>query len=142
MTTSKTIAALLGPTFVATAVMVLVNLDAMPTIIEELSKSPMLIVLAGYAAFVPQGSPWCCDRFQHISTVRCSLGRRVVGQFDCSGVDRRGMRHPIVPYWLHEKRSDKSTDGALRNQRRFRLVRSCFMAERTRTTCAWLSIFS
>jgi hypothetical protein len=53
MTTSKTIAALLGPTFVATAVMVLVNLDAMPTIIEELSKSPMLIVLAGYAAFVP-----------------------------------------------------------------------------------------
>jgi hypothetical protein len=53
MTTSKTIAALLGPTLVATAAMVLVNLDAMPTIIEELSKSPMLIVLAGYAAFVP-----------------------------------------------------------------------------------------
>jgi hypothetical protein len=53
MTTSKTIAALLGPTLVATAAMVLTNLEAMPTLVEELSKSPMLIVLAGYAAFVP-----------------------------------------------------------------------------------------
>jgi hypothetical protein len=53
MTTSKTIAALLGPTLVATAVMVFVNLDSMPTLIEELSKNPMLVVLAGYAAFVP-----------------------------------------------------------------------------------------
>jgi hypothetical protein len=53
MQTSKAIAALLGPTLIATAGMVLVNLDAMPTIVEELSKSPMLIVLAGYAAFVP-----------------------------------------------------------------------------------------
>ena len=30
-----------------------VNLDAMPTLIEDLSRSPMLIVIAGYAAFVP-----------------------------------------------------------------------------------------
>jgi hypothetical protein len=53
MSTSKIIAALLGPTLVATAAMVLLNLDAMPVIVDELSKSPMLIVLAGYAAFVP-----------------------------------------------------------------------------------------
>lgn len=53
MTTSKTIAALLGPTLVATALMVLFNLGAMPSMIEELSKFPMMIVLAGYAAFVP-----------------------------------------------------------------------------------------
>jgi hypothetical protein len=53
MSTSKIIAALLGPTLVATAAMVLLNLDAMPAIVDELSKSPMLIVLAGYAAFVP-----------------------------------------------------------------------------------------
>jgi hypothetical protein len=53
MSTSKIIAALLGPTLVATAAMVLINLDAMPAIVDELSKSPMLIVLAGYAAFVP-----------------------------------------------------------------------------------------
>jgi hypothetical protein len=53
MPISKTIAALLGPTLVATAAMVLLNLGAMPEMIEELSKFPMLIVLAGYAAFVP-----------------------------------------------------------------------------------------
>ena len=53
MSTSKIIAALLGPTLVATAAMVLLNLDAIPAIVDELSKSPMLIVLVGYAAFVP-----------------------------------------------------------------------------------------
>jgi len=53
MSTSKTIAALLGPTLVATAAMVLANLDAMPTLIEGMAQSPMLVVLAGYAAFVP-----------------------------------------------------------------------------------------
>jgi hypothetical protein len=53
MTTSKTIAALLGPTLVASAAMVLANLGAMPLLIEQMSKTPMLIVLSGYAAFVP-----------------------------------------------------------------------------------------
>ncbi len=53
MTTSKTIAALLGPTLLATGLMVLLNLGAMPSMIEELSKFPMMVVLAGYAAFVP-----------------------------------------------------------------------------------------
>ena len=33
--------------------MVLANLDAMPTIVEGMAQSPMLVVLAGYAAFVP-----------------------------------------------------------------------------------------
>jgi hypothetical protein len=53
MNTSKTIAALLGPTLVATAVMVLANLDAMPGMMEGMSGIPMIIVLSGYAAFVP-----------------------------------------------------------------------------------------
>jgi len=53
MTTSKIIAALLGPTLVATALMVLVNLEAMRALIAEISQSPTIIVLAGYAAFVP-----------------------------------------------------------------------------------------
>ncbi len=53
MTTSKTIAALLGPTLVASAVMVLANLDAMPGLIEGMTQTPMLIVLSGYAAFIP-----------------------------------------------------------------------------------------
>ena len=53
MSTSKIIAALLGPTLVASAAMVLANLDAMPTIVEGMAQNPMLVVLAGYAAFVP-----------------------------------------------------------------------------------------
>jgi hypothetical protein len=53
MTTSKTIAALLGPTIIVGALMAPANLDATPGIVDELSKSLMLIVLAGYAAFVP-----------------------------------------------------------------------------------------
>jgi hypothetical protein len=53
VTTSKTIAALLGPTLVASAVSLLANLGASQTIIEGLSQSPALIMIAGYAAFVP-----------------------------------------------------------------------------------------
>ncbi len=53
MTTSKTIAALLGPTLIATAVSLLANLDISQTLIEGLSQSPALIMIAGYAAFVP-----------------------------------------------------------------------------------------
>ena len=53
MSTSKTIAALLGPTLVASAATVLANRDAMPALIEGMAQSPMLVVLAGYAAFVP-----------------------------------------------------------------------------------------
>ena len=53
MTTSKTIAALLGPTLVASTVSLLANLDTSQTIIEGLSQRPALIMIAGYAAFVP-----------------------------------------------------------------------------------------
>ncbi len=53
MSTSKIIAALLGPTLIASAAMVLANLDAMPTIVEGMAQNPMLVVLAGYAAFLP-----------------------------------------------------------------------------------------
>jgi hypothetical protein len=53
MTTSKTIAALLGPTLVASAVSLLANLHTAQIIIEGLSKDPAVIMIAGYAAFVP-----------------------------------------------------------------------------------------
>jgi hypothetical protein len=53
LTTSKTIAALIGPTLVASAVSLLTNLDTSQTIIAGLSQSPALIMIAGYAAFVP-----------------------------------------------------------------------------------------
>jgi len=51
--TSKTIAALLGPTLVASAVSLLANLATSQALIDELSQSPALIMIAGYAAFVP-----------------------------------------------------------------------------------------
>jgi hypothetical protein len=53
MVTSKTIAALLGPTLVASAVSLLANLATSQSLIDELSQSPALIMIAGYAAFVP-----------------------------------------------------------------------------------------
>jgi hypothetical protein len=53
MVTSKTIAALLGPTLVASAVSLLANLATSQALIDELSQSPALIMIAGYAAFVP-----------------------------------------------------------------------------------------
>ena len=49
MSTSKTIAALLGPTLIATALMILLNFAPQPAMIEEMSKIAILIVLAGYA---------------------------------------------------------------------------------------------
>jgi hypothetical protein len=53
MTTSKTIAALLGPTLVASAISLLTNIGTSKTIVGELSQSPALVMIAGYAAFVP-----------------------------------------------------------------------------------------
>ena len=49
MATSKTIAALLGPTLVASAVSLLANLATSQALIDELSQSPALIMIAGYA---------------------------------------------------------------------------------------------
>ena len=50
----ENIAALLGPTLIVGALMVLMNLNAMPSLIEGFSRDPMLIVIAGYASFVPR----------------------------------------------------------------------------------------
>ena len=53
MTISKTIAALLGPTLVASAISLLANIGTSKMIVGELSQSPALVMIAGYAAFVP-----------------------------------------------------------------------------------------
>ncbi len=53
MTTSKTIAALLGPTLAVSAVAVFANLEAWPGFVEEAARSPALVVVAGYLSFVP-----------------------------------------------------------------------------------------
>ena len=52
MTPSKTIAALMGPTLVAMAVAMLLNLRSLPMLTEELSREPMLILVSGVLLFV------------------------------------------------------------------------------------------
>jgi hypothetical protein len=52
MTTSKMIAGLMGPTMVAIAGAMLVNLRSMPTLTEEISREPMLILVSGVLLFV------------------------------------------------------------------------------------------
>jgi hypothetical protein len=52
MTTSKAIAGLLGPTLVAAAVAMLLNLGPLPALTEEVSREPVLILLSGILLFV------------------------------------------------------------------------------------------
>lgn len=52
MTTTKTIAALAGPTFVVGALSVLLNLSAWPSIAEQAFGDAPLIYLSGYFLFV------------------------------------------------------------------------------------------
>lgn len=53
MSTSKNIAALLGPTLVVSAISVIANLAAWPALVEDAARSPALVLIAGYIAFVP-----------------------------------------------------------------------------------------
>jgi len=52
MATSKTIAALLGPTLVASAASIFLNLDAWPGMVDQAFRNPVLILVAGYPLFV------------------------------------------------------------------------------------------
>lgn len=52
MRTSKTIAALLGPTLIASAISILLNLDAWPAMVEEGFRNPALIFISGYPLLV------------------------------------------------------------------------------------------
>lgn len=52
MTTSKLIAGLMGPTFVAMAAAMLLNLNSMPILTEEISHEPMLILVSGALLFI------------------------------------------------------------------------------------------
>ena len=52
MTTSKTIAALMGPTLVAMAAAMLLNLVSLPALAEEISREPALILVSGILLFV------------------------------------------------------------------------------------------
>src|SRR4249920_981988 len=52
MTTSKNIAALIGPTLIAIALAMLFNLGSFPAMIEQVSRDPALIFLSGVLLFV------------------------------------------------------------------------------------------
>jgi hypothetical protein len=52
MTTSKSIAGLIGPTLVAGAVAVLLNLRTWPALVEQGFRDPALIFVSGFPAFV------------------------------------------------------------------------------------------
>jgi hypothetical protein len=52
MTTSKTIAGLIGPTLVAIAAAMLLNLRSLPAFAEQVSRDPALIFVSGILLFV------------------------------------------------------------------------------------------
>ena len=52
MTTSKNIAALIGPTLIAIALAMLFNLGSFPAMIDQVSRDPALIFLSGVLLFV------------------------------------------------------------------------------------------
>jgi hypothetical protein len=52
MTTSKLIAGLVGPTLVAGAIAVLLNLGTWPALVEQAFRDPALIFVSGFPLFV------------------------------------------------------------------------------------------
>jgi hypothetical protein len=52
MANSKTIAGLLGPTLIALAVALLINLGSMSALIESVSHDPALVLVSGILSFV------------------------------------------------------------------------------------------
>ena len=52
MPSSKTIAGLIGPTLIAIAVALLVNLESFPALAESVSRDPLLIFVSGVLMFI------------------------------------------------------------------------------------------
>jgi hypothetical protein len=52
ITTSKNIAALIGPSLIAIAIAMLFNLGSFPAMLEQVSRDPALIFLSGILLFV------------------------------------------------------------------------------------------
>ncbi len=52
LTTSRTIGGLLGPTFLAMGVSVLLNLGSLPAMVEQVAHDPALIYVSGILLFV------------------------------------------------------------------------------------------
>ena len=52
MRTSKTIAALVGPTLIASAISIFINLHAWPALVDQAFRNPPLVFVSGYPLFV------------------------------------------------------------------------------------------
>ncbi len=52
MATSKSIAALLGPTLIASGASIFLNLDAWPSMVDQAFHNPALVFVSGYLLFV------------------------------------------------------------------------------------------
>jgi len=52
MATSKAIAALLGPTLIASAASIFINLNAWPALVDQAFHNPALVFVTGYPLFV------------------------------------------------------------------------------------------
>ncbi|MGP0059263.1 MAG: hypothetical protein ACLPID_08265 [Beijerinckiaceae bacterium] len=52
MATSKSIAALLGPTLIASGTSIFINLDAWPGMVDQAFHNPALVFVLGYLLFV------------------------------------------------------------------------------------------
>ena len=52
MTASKTIAALLGPTLIASAAAICINLNVWPALVDQAFHNPALVFVTGYFHFV------------------------------------------------------------------------------------------
>ena len=52
MANSKTIAGLIGPTFIALAAATLINLGSISTLVESVSHDPALVMVSGVLSFV------------------------------------------------------------------------------------------
>ena len=52
MATSRTIAGLVGPTLIALAVTLLINLNSISALVEPVSRDPALVIVSGVLSFV------------------------------------------------------------------------------------------
>jgi hypothetical protein len=52
MRTSKTIAALIGPTLIASAISIFTNLSVWPALVDQAFHNPALIFISGYPLFI------------------------------------------------------------------------------------------
>jgi hypothetical protein len=93
MTTSKTIAGLMGPTLVVIAAGMLVNLGSLPAMAEQVSRDPALIFLFGILLFVADlAVVWVHNRW----TGGWPLLVTIFGWFAVLG----GLARIVFPFWL------------------------------------------